>query len=55
MTSPKWHAQNPLPFKGRARVGMGYTLPNAPPNPNPIPHPTSPLKGEEQNRPSATP
>jgi hypothetical protein len=32
-----------LPFKGRARVGMGNARPIVP-----IPLPTSPLKGEER-------
>ncbi len=35
-----------LPFKGRARVGMGFV--SIPPH-NPIPHLTSPLKGEEHD------
>lgn len=39
-----------LPFKGRAGVGMG----SAAPDKQPIPHPTSPLKGEELQRASLT-
>ncbi len=36
----------PLPFKGRARVGMGFHTTETNPEPNPIPLLTSPLKGE---------
>jgi hypothetical protein len=35
---------NPLPFKGRVRVGMGESCVDSP-----IPHLASPLKGEERN------
>ncbi len=35
-----------LPFKGRAGVGMGLNFMDS----NPIPHLTSPLKGEEQDK-----
>jgi hypothetical protein len=35
-----------LPFKGRAGVGMGLYLMDA----DPIPHLTSPLKGEEPDK-----
>jgi hypothetical protein len=36
-----------LPFKGRVGVGMGLCEPDAIGGITPIPHPTSPLKGEE--------
>ncbi len=36
----------PLPFKGRARVGMGFCTTETDHDPNPIPLLTSPLKGE---------
>jgi hypothetical protein len=35
-----------LPFKGRVGVGMGSNFMDI----NPIPHLTSPLKGEEQDK-----
>jgi hypothetical protein len=41
-----------LPFKGRAGVGMGLVVGKTdaiPVLPNPIPHPASPLKGEERS------
>ncbi len=38
---------SPLPFKGRERVGMGSSTLDT--QSTPIPHPTSPLKGEENN------
>lgn len=36
---------HPLPFKGRAGVGMGVNAGNR----DPIPLPASPLKGEERS------
>ena len=40
--------RNSLPFKGREGVGMGYLDLCVCPH-HPIPHPASPLKGEEHD------
>jgi hypothetical protein len=38
--------RNSLPFKGRVRVGMGFSGPQV----KPIPIPAFPLKGKERRR-----